>query len=648
MRPSALLGGLAVALWLLPAAADPQADPGDDLFDLSLEELASVPVVSVTGRASEWFATPAAIHVITGDELRRSGHTSLVEMLRMVPGAYVGRIDANRWASGVRGFAGGFNPDLQVLSDGRVLYNELFGGVYWDVQTPLLEDVESIEVIRGPGATLWGANAVNGVVNVTTKSAAQTHGTYLSGGGGTEERAFGMARHGAELSDGVSLRGWGRYFDRDESRADGGGSLPDSWSIFRGGLRLDADLGGGTQLMAQGEGYTLPHFDQARGAGVTRRSGDADVHGGHALVRLTNERGSAADRDAQTLSLQAYYDAHDRVNADEFGAQRETVDVDLRHHFMLGDRHDLSWGAGYRYRRTETQDSTAPLPAPPLALEPDNHDSHLTTLFIQDTITLVEDEVFVMLGSKFEYNTWTGFEVQPSGRVWWTPNQRHTLWAAISRAVRTPSLAEQYLFLDVGGFTIEGSSSLDAEQLLAYEAGYRVRPLDSLTLDVAAFYFDYEDLIERVPTATGEIFTSQSDAYNTGVEVAARWRPYEWWRLHASYSYLHVEARNLPARSEREIRDPEHQFQIRSYLDVTDDLELNGALYFVDSIDRFGGISSYFRFDVGVTWRPVEHLELSVWGQNLGGTHAENGEALQTAPIAKVQPGVYGRASLRF
>jgi iron complex outermembrane receptor protein len=632
MRVCGLFAGVAAALWLLPAAAEVPADSEDDLFDMTLEELASV-------------------HVISGDELRRSGHTSLVEMLRMVPGAYVGRIDSNRWATGVRGFAGGFYPHLQALVDGRVIYNELFSGVYWDVQTPLLEDVESIEVIRGPGATLWGANAVNGVVNVTTRSAAQTHGTYLSGGGGSEERALAMARHGAELSDGISLRGWGRYIDRDGSDAYPDGSLRNSWSIFRGGLRLDAELAEGTQLMAQGEGYTAPDYDQSLGvpAGPNgQRFGDNEVEGGHALLRLDHERGSVIDRDAQKFSLQAYYDAHDRSNLDGFDQDRQTMDVDLRHHFMFAGRHEVVWGAGYRYRRTETR-PTMP-PAPPLALNPSNRDSELTTFFVQDTVTLVDDTLFLMLGSKFEYNSWTGFEPQPSGRLWWTPNERNTLWAAVSRPVRTPSLVEQFLSLNLGpGGTLTGSTSLDAEKLLAYEAGYRVRPLDEVVLDVAAFFFDYEDLIDQVRVSPALVtFLNQSSAHTMGVEVAGRWRPFEWWRVHASYSYLHIDAMDTPPGSLREMRDPENQFQVRSYLDVTKDLELNTALYYVDSIARFDHVPSYIRVDVGVTWRPVEHLELSVWGQNLAETHPENGEIFMPAPTAEIERGVYARASLRF
>jgi iron complex outermembrane receptor protein len=652
MRVPGLLAGVAAALWLLPAAADPVTEPEDDLFDLTLEELASVPVVSVTGRASDWFQTPAAVHVITRDELRRSGHTSLIESMRMVPGFYVGRIDTGRWATGIRGFSGGFYPHLQALVDGRVIYNELFSGVYWDVATPLLEDVESIEVIRGPGATLWGANAVNGVLNVTTRSASDTHGTYLSGGGGTEEQAFGMARYGAELFEGVSLRGWGRYIDRDRGDARAGGSLRNGWGVVRGGLRLDAELGKGTALMAQGEGYTDTNYDQALGVpgGPNgQRFGDNDVQGGHALVRLSHERGSIAEYDAQRFSLQAYYDADDRRNLDGFDQERQTVDIDARHHIMLAGRHELAWGAGYRYRRTDTE-ATLP-PAPPLGLQPADRDSHLTTAFVQDTVTLIEDELFLMIGSKLEYNSWTHFEVQPSGRLWWTPNERHTLWGAISRPVRTPSLVEQYLSLDLGpGGSLVGSTRLDAERLLAYEAGYRVRPKDGLVLDLAAFFFDYDDLIDQVRTSPALVtFRNQSRAYVTGAELAARWRPLEQWRLHASYSYLHVDAKDTPAGSEREIRDPEHQFQIRSYLDVTEALEFNSALYFVDSIPRFGGISSYFRLDLGLTWHPTEQLELSVWGQNLTQSeHVENGEVFMPTPTSGIERGVYGRASLRF
>ncbi len=641
----------------LLAATDGAAQDPDDLFDVPLADLAELPVVSVAGVAQDWFSTPAAVHVITRDEIRRSGHTHLAELFRMVPGFYVGRATSSEWATGVRGFADVFYPYLQARVDGRVIYNELFSGVYWDVQTPLLEDVDQIEVVRGPGATLWGANAVNGVINIKTRSAENTQGAYLSAGGGSEDRAFGMARYGAEPTPGLAIRGWARYFDRDATVNPEGDRRNDAWSVFRGGARMDWAIDDATTLMAQGEGYTTPMLEQSREVAIDDARvvvrGDGEARGAHGLLRLTRESGSAETRDRSGFTIQAYYDYEDRNNVIEFAQERHTVDIDLRHHFMLGSRNELIWGAGYRYRLTDTTG------IPTLRLIPPKIDSDLATLFVQDTIELIPNSLFLMLGSKFEYNSFTGFEIQPSARAWWTPNDRHTLWAAVSRPVRAPSLINQ--FLDITFFSTElgrpvnllGDPDIESENLLAYELGYRMRPLDSLTLDVAAFYFDYDDfyaLEETFEDSGVATFTNNNRAESAGVELAVRWSPLDRWQLHGSYSYLHVSSPDVGLNPTGGIegRDPAHQFQIRSYLDLTEDVEFNAGLYFVDSVDRFD-VPSYFRLDLGFTWRPVEHVELALWGQNLTASrHRESGVTTPNEGAAEIQRGVYGRVRLAF
>ena len=653
-RPWACICTLA-ALCLMPGlapTADGAQDP-DDLFDVPLAELAELTVVSVAGVAQDWFSTPAAVHVITRDEIRRSGHTHLAELFRMVPGFYVGRATSSEWTTGIRGLSDDFYPYLQAMVDGRIIYNELFSGVYWDVQTPLLEDVDQIEIVRGPGATLWGANAVNGVINITSRSAQDTLGTYLSGGGGSEDRGFAMARYGGEPIPGLAVRGWARYFDRDASVNPMGARRHDAWSVLRGGARMDWAIDESTTLMAQAEGYDTPKLEQSRLTPAGVSFGEGEARGGHGLVRLTRESGSADARDRSGFTIQTYYDFEERDNVIRFGQERHTADIDLRHHFMLGSRNDLIWGAGYRYRRTDTTS------IPSLSLIPPDIDSHLATFFVQDTIQLIPNQLFLMLGSKLEYNSFTGFEIQPSGRVWWTPNERHTLWAAISRPVRVPSLVNQFLDIvffagdDLGFVNLLGSDDLEAEKLLAYELGYRVRLLDSLILDVAAFYFDYDDLFATEVTSTAPlvaVFTNNNRAETAGVEVAVRWQPLDRWQLHGSYSYLHVSSPEvgISAGGGLEDRDPEHQFQIRSYLDVTEDLEFNAGLYFVDGVGRFS-VPSYFRLDLGLTWRPVEHVELTLWGQNLTeARHQESGVVVDNEGAAEIQRGVYGRISVSF
>jgi iron complex outermembrane receptor protein len=645
-----LLGLLLPVVLLATAPASGAPEP-PDLFDLSLEQLADVPVSSVAGTRQDAFSTPAAVHVIRGEDLRRSGHTSLVEALRMVPGAYVGRVDSNQWATGVRGFGERFYPYLQVLVDGRVVYSEVFSGVNWDVQNPFLEDVETIEVIRGPGATLWGANAVNGVINVTTRSARDTTGTFGEGGGGDEERAFGAARHGGELADGIYGRAWGYYRDRDGSVYQDGSSRPDDWSVAGGGVRIDGALRDRVQFSLQGEGYTTPELGSAQNAPQLVGPpdiivGEADAQGGYGLLRVERESGSDGFR------VQAYYDRVRRETVRGFRSERDTADVDYRQHTTLAGRHALMWGLGYRYRHTSTR------MADNLGLDPSRHDTHLVTGFIQDTITLVDDRLFAMLGTKLEHNSFTGFEIQPSLRAWWTPTDRHTVWAAVSRPVRTPSLIQQNLVSNIiiplpgGGAApavVLGNDGLDAETLLAYELGFRMRPLPSLLVDVAAFYFDYDELTVVVPTATpGELrFENQGTADNLGAEVALTWRAMNWLRFEGSYSYLHVDTDDV-GQSNLDSRDPEHQFQLRSYLDVTPALDLFAGLYFVDQV-RAGDVPSYFRLDAGVAWRPTPNVELSFVGQNLTESrHLESTEETTNDAPAEIERSLFGRLTLRF
>jgi len=649
-----------LALVLSRPAVSSTPDEPADYFDLSLEQLADLEVTTVSGVSQGWFTTPAAIYVITSEDLRRSGHTHIAEALRLVPGAYVGRLDSSQWATGIRGFADTFSPYLQVLIDGRVIYNELFGGVYWDVQTPLLEDVERIEVIRGPGATLWGANAVNGVINVITRSSADTQSTYLSGGGGTAERGFAEARHG--MSSGTThARIWARYQQREPTETQSRGDRNDAWSVFRSGFRADGEIGEQTRWTAQAEGYTTPELEQTfplpmpPGATVNV-SGEGLARGGHVLLKLEDDD---PDRGAG-WSAQSYYDVEHRRNAAGFRSQRGTFDLDLRHRIELdlGMKHDWMWGAGYRYRETDTE------PQPNIAIAPADRRTHLATLFLQDTLHLIEDELFLMVGSKFEYNSFTDFEAQPSARLWWTPNERHTVWGAVSRPVRIPDIIRNSIVstLSLPGVGVpvflRGPDDLTATRLIAYEAGYRWRPIDDLLFDLTAFYFDYDDLIVILPTPvpTELVFANSGSAQSYGGEFLVDWRVTRNLRLVAAYSWLRVDARDTGLSASGDL-DPEHQVQVRGQLDVTRDLELNAALYYVDEIPRYQGvqdpgfedIDEYVRLDIGVTWRPKRSLELSLWGQNLAdASHAESNSTATQEATSRVSRGVYGRIVVDF
>ncbi len=622
----------------------------DQVVGMSLEDLMDLDVTSVAGTQTEWFTTPAAVSVITGDEVRRSGFRTLAEALRLAPGVFVGHSNSRAFSVGMRGFNGSLGNKTLVLIDGRAVYDPLFGGTAWDVQDVLLEDLDRIEVIRGPGATLWGANAVNGVINVITKSAKDTQGLFVAGGGGTYERAFGEARYGVQISDHSWLRLYGKWFQRDHLVDSNGESTHDDWAMLRGGFRFDREGDSGIKLTIQGDAYGSNQFGQfARNVPVPGQSlrfaddvRDVRASGANVLMRIGQD-----DAD-NGWSFQAYYDRTDRVSNVNFQVNRDTFDAEWRHYFTLGQSHRIMWGLGARYTRDHTEDG------PTLAFDPSDGDNTILSAFIQDTITLVPDHLFFMIGSKVSHNDYTGVDFQPSARIWWTPDERNTLWASVSRPVRIPSRIEDggtiisgYVDsgLLAGGspngtiipLKVDPNDSLKAEQLTAYEIGYRVRINDQFSVDAAAFYNDYERLIY----VTGfQPWNNDGFGETYGGEAAVTWRPTANWRLEAAYSYTRVLIHG-PVLATDEGLTPRHQAQLRSYLDITDNLELNSALYFVDDVPAVGA-SSYWRFDVGVTWRVTPNFEMAIWGQNLvEPRHREfSGD--------EVERGVYIMGTIRF
>jgi iron complex outermembrane receptor protein len=637
--------------------------PGQLAFDdpslrrltaMSLEDLMNLKVTSVTGLAGEWFDSPAAVYVITGEEVRRSGHRSIPEALRLGPGVFVGQIGSHRWAIGTRGFNGDFANKTLVMIDGRSVYTPLFGGTFWDVQDILLEDLDRIEVIRGPGPTLWGANAVNGVFSITTRSARETQGLYLTAGAGTPwENAFGGVRYGGRIDDHTWFRVWGKAFDRGPVELPGPEDFQDDWAKVHGGFRIDRNGADNAKIMLQGAAYSANRLGEVRRVPVPGMTlvfedvvADGRAHGGHLLFRVDQDEPD----DSGGWSFQTYYDRTERTEFSGFEESRDTFDAEFRHHFHPFDDHELLWGVGARYTTDRTDDGLDTL------IDPDERDFATFSAFIQDTITLVDDELFAMIGTKLEHNSYTGFEVQPSARMWWTPNDQHTLWAAVSRAVRVPTRVERdgtfiFAFADtglVGGgppsgvvvpFALTGNRDADSEVLIAYEAGYRIAPTPDLNFDFTIFYNDYRTILFAGPDAIGP-FSDDGTAESYGAEAVAKWQVSPNWRLVAAYSFVDMHVHN--SFHEPEGDAPHHQAQLRSYLDVTDDVDLNAALYYVDNVPNQNA-GDYLRLDVGVTWRPDDQVEISVWGQNLlDDAHAEFGRGPQ------VERGVYGQITFRF
>jgi iron complex outermembrane receptor protein len=633
-----------------------------ELKQLSLEELMGVDVTSVSKKEEKLFDAAAAIYVITEEDIRRSGATSIPEVLRNVPGVEVARVDSHTWAITVRGFNSTAANKLLVLIDGRSVYTPLFSGVFWDVQDTLLEDVERIEVIRGPGATLWGANAVNGVINIITKSAKQTEGLLVTGGGGTEERGFGGVRYGGKLSETARYRFYAKYFNRDDTVLPDGTDAGDAWQMGQGGFRIDWDASDKNRLTFQGDLYGGSLGQTSTIVSPTppfRRLNNADttVAGGNALGRWVHHFSEASD-----VQLQVYYDRTERRIPLVFSEQRDTFDVDVQHRFPVGQWQDIVWGVGYRF----TQDSVGNTFN--VSWDPDRRATHLVSIFVQDDITLVPNRLRLTLGSKFEHNDFTGFEIQPNARLAWTPTERQTVWAAVSRAVRIPTRLDHDIRLNAQvipgtpptALAVFGSRNFVSEELLAYELGYRLQPHPRLSLDVAAFYNVYDRLLSIEGPGPAQpsppavvipfVLANNLEGETYGVEAWANYQIADWWRWQAGYTYLHMQLRSKPGSSDttsvagQEGSSPQHRFFLRSWLDLPANLELDTTLRYVDGLSS-QRVRAYVALDVHLGWRPIKNLELAVVGQNLlDNRHREFSSTLRT----EIQRGIYGKVTWRY
>jgi len=652
------LGGVFAVIFCLfcvPPSAGAQVPSSlPDLKQLSLEQLMNVEVTSVAKKEQRVAETAAAIFVITQEDIRRSGVTSIPEALRLAPGVEVSRIDANKWSIGVRGFGSRLSRSVLVLMDGRSVYTPLFAGVYWEIQDTLLEDIDRIEVIRGSGGTLWGANAVNGVINIITRSAAETQGLLITGGGGSEERGFGGLRYGGKIGQDFSYRLYGKGFSRD-GQFTAHASDFDDWQSGQGGFRTDWNFTQSDSLTIQGDAYqgksgqrtTVSTFS-APFLAVVRD--DTDFSGMNLLGRWRRTLS-----DTSNLAFQVYYDRTFRREP-TFQERRNTVDFDFQHRFKITGHQEFTWGLGYRYTRGDTQSM------PTVVFSPPNRADNLVSAFVQDEIVLVENRLRLTVGSKFEHNDYSGFEFQPSARLLWTPAERHYLWASISRAVRTPSRVEEDLLLTatlspiVPTFArLSGNNSFEPEKVLAYEVGYRMQPTDRSSVDIAAFYNRHSDLLSLESGATfleppGNLILpfsidNKMTAQVYGIEVATDWRWLDWWRWRLSYSHLQLNLKKKPGSSDfttersTEGSSPQNQVSLTSFIDLPGNLNLDGIFRYVDNLPG-QNVGRYFNLDLRLGWHATKNVELSLVGQNLlQGHHAEWGGGTE------IQRGVYTKVT---
>ena len=629
-----------------------------DLTKMSLEALMDVEVTTASKHAQPLSEVPAAMYVITQDDIRHSGATNLPDLLRMVPGVQVAQISAHEWAISIRGFNSIFADKLLVLIDGRSVYTPMFSGVYWDMQDVLLEDIERIEVIRGPGGSLWGANAVNGIINIITKHAKDTQGSLLTAGFGSEDKGLLSFRHGGAWGDKAHYRVFGKYFKRDDSLDLTGARGTDEWSLGHVGFRFDREKSPSSRFMLQGDVYSgdfeettvlrqlTPPFSQM----VTRKSPISVVN---VLARWDKKTSERSER-----SLQIYYE---RTKRDAVGLKvtRSTFDVDFQKRQQLSDRHTRIWGVGYR-RTSDDTDGTLLV-----SFNPADRTYDLWSAFVHDEITL-KNNLRLTIGSKFEHNDFSGFEFQPNVRLAWTPDEHRTAWASISRAVQTPSRADHGLRVTLSTFpgqggtptalTLFGDPNVTSEDVLAYELGYRWHPNDRFFMDVGAFYNVYQNVMtaqmgtpffEPTPAPPHLVlplrFESNASGRTYGIEVASQWSVTDRWRLAWAYSHL---GSTTDATFQGELNSPRSQFHIRSNLDLPGRLEFDTMVYAVGRIR--GAVPSYTRVDARLGWKPKDNVEISVGVQNLlNARHQEFGSPTSENPHL-IQRSVYGKVTWRF
>ncbi len=629
-RPLALLAALAVTSGA--ALAQPQ-----DPTMLSLEELMGIEISSAAKRPQRLLDAATAIYAIGSEEIRRSGATSLPELLRTVPGVQVSRIDGSRYAVSIRGFSSRYSGKLLILQDGRTLYSPLFSGTYWEAQDVLLEDVERIEVIRGSGGTLWGANAVNGVINIITRQARDTQGTFVEAKGGSLERGVAL-RHGMALDNGGHARAYAKIDRHNPLETTTGDKAHDAWEQQRAGFRVDLAPSASDRFTVQGDAYEAQSQQRVLlmpGPTVPASfvPDTAVSRGANVLVRWQRDLGPR-----ESWQLQAYADHTQQ--ADVVQQHRiDTLDIEWQHRLPLTASQDLTWGLGVRSVRQQLDGGFT------VSMIPDQHNHMLYSAFVQDEIQLRED-VHLTLGTKLEHNGYTGMEVQPSARLQWRATPTDNVWAAASRSVATPSMATTATFGHFGTQSIpglgdavigvRGNPDIRSEVMNSFELGYRGQFGPRFNLDAAAFYNQYDHLVSREVSAPifvpypviPFLLDNQVEGKTYGFEMAGNWQVLPSWRLHGSYSWLKMDLKAKPGGTGLVAfgaadHSPEHMVKLHSLHQLAHNLELDASLNFssklIFSSPLTGALEvpGYTRLDLRLGWRPSPNLEVNLIGRNL-------------------------------
>jgi iron complex outermembrane receptor protein len=668
-HPSFMLLGVLATLTAAEAA------PVADLKQLSIEELMNVEVTSVTKQSQKLGDAASAIQIVTDDDIRRSGATSIPEALRLADNLEVAQKDANNWAISARGFNASLADKLLVLVDGRTVYSPLYAGVIWNAQATLLEDVDRIEVISGPGGALWGANAVNGVINLTTKSAKATQGLYLSQAVGDQLQDLSSVRYGGVLAPGIYYRVYAQHEERGSEEYADGSRVSDSLRKTQAGFRLDSERSGDNLITVQGDLYA-----GTQDLGVT---GEGVLSGANLLSRWTHT--FAPDSD---LVLQQYYDrtnlnqpfaavpaalpAESGFPASQLHDALDTYDVDVQRRFRLGELNKFVTGAGYRVTRETDRNLNL------VQFHPEKMTQQLLNAFVQDEMA-VTPSVRATVGSKVEHNDYSGFEFEPDGRLEWNATAKQLLWGAVSRAVRTPSRFDRDLAVQSGlqnpppsivypSTLLQGSKNFRSETEMALEIGYRVQVGAQASVAASGFYNDYDHLRSTSVAAVSATyplpypvyFQNNLEGHTEGLELTANYQVLDWWRLHAGADFL---SENIFVRAGQtdatgglnETADPRRQYFFRSAMDLPSHIQVDAAVRWIGSFVMNqsptdgpvpGTVPSYSELNLRVAWQPTSKLELSVAGENLlHRRHTEYG--FPGAGREQIVRGVYVRAEFR-
>ncbi|MBM3579424.1 MAG: TonB-dependent receptor [Alphaproteobacteria bacterium] len=607
-------------------------------------------IFSLSKRKERAFDATAANYVLSGDDIRRSGATSIPEALRLVPGVQVARMDGNKWAITIRGFDRQFSNKLLVMIDGRTVYTTLFSGVFWDIQDYALNDIDHIEVIRGPGATIWGPNAVNGVINIITKNADDTRGSYASQIAGNQDKSITEVRFGSATSKNDSYRVYAKKLETEGLNRSSNNLINNEDGIKRdqAGFRYDVSSIENNKISIHGDvakGVAKNYF-----ASLQNRN-DKDSHSANLVINWDKKISKES-----SIILNGYYD-YDQFSLPVLSRSAQTIDLDFQHFYNFSKDNQFIWGAGYRnindrvkFNNDGIVDHTDS-PVIPIAYTPSKRNDNWVTGFIQEKYGIIPDELYVTVGSKFLRNTFTEFEYQPNIRLVYYPERKQTVWASVSRAVRTPTRGERDITIKNANsapssrnlILNQGNGNYRSEKEIAYELGYRFKPTKRLSFDLATFYNEYSKLRTFEPNP-GSTLNPTADnlgfGKSYGFEFVTKWQPTRDLKLEGSYEYFKMRLGLLPQSRDNasligtsdslqiaEGHSPKHQIKLRAFYNITSDIEFDNMMYFVDNLEkglnssttgtRNVSIPTYTRFDTRLGYNLTQNLNLSFGIQNL-------------------------------